>query len=56
VQSDIAEDTLAVTIENPYSAYLLAGELLAVYEAVEKHPGTIDIYDELQKVRITITA
>jgi len=56
VQSNMAQDVLAVTIENPYSTYLLAGELLAIYEAVEKHPGTIDIYDEVQKVRITITA
>lgn len=56
VQSDMADDVLAVTIENPYSTYLLAGELLAIYEAVEKHPGKIDIYDEDQRVRITITA
>lgn len=56
VQSDIADDVFAVTIENPYSTYLLAGELLAIYEAVEKHPGKIDIYDEDQRVKITITA
>ncbi len=54
VNSEIAENTLAVTIENPYSAYLLSGEFLAIYEAVEGHPGTIDIFDEVQKVRITI--
>ncbi|MBN2028383.1 MAG: hypothetical protein JW854_16660, partial [Actinobacteria bacterium] len=34
VQSDVAGDTLSVTIENPYSTYLLSGELLAIYEAV----------------------
>jgi hypothetical protein len=56
VQSDIASDALTVTIENPYSAYLLPGELLAIYDAVEGHPGTIDIYDEEQRVRITIEA
>jgi hypothetical protein len=54
-QSDMAEDGLAVTIENPYSTYLLAGELLAIYEAVESRRGTIDIYDEAQRVKITIT-
>ena len=54
VQSDMAKDTLAVTIENPYSTYLLAGELLAIYEAVESRPGTIDIFDEAQRVKITI--
>jgi hypothetical protein len=56
VQSDMSKDVLAVTVENPYSAYLLAGELLAIYEAVEGHPGAIDIYDEVQRVRITISA
>jgi hypothetical protein len=56
VQSDMAKDILTVTIENPYSTYLLAGELLAIYEAVEGHPGTIDIYDEVQRVRINISA
>ena len=55
VQSDMAEDGLAVTIENPYSTYLLAGELLAIYEAVESRPGNIDIYDEAQRVKITVT-
>jgi hypothetical protein len=55
VQSDMAEDVLTVTIENTYSTYLLAGELLAIYEAVESRPGNIDIYDEAQRVRITIT-
>jgi len=56
VRSDVARDTLSVTIENPYSAYLLSGELLAIYEAVEGHPGTIDIYDDVQSVRISIGA
>ncbi|MDD3719661.1 MAG: hypothetical protein PHP28_13490 [Actinomycetota bacterium] len=54
VETDMAEDGLAVTVENPYSTYLLSGELLAIYEAVEGHPGTIAIYDEEQRVRITI--
>jgi len=53
---DMADDALAVTIENPYSTYLLAGELLAIYEAVEGHPGTLDIFDEVQRVRLSITA
>ncbi|MBN2027696.1 MAG: hypothetical protein JW854_13145 [Actinobacteria bacterium] len=56
VQSEIARDTLNVTIENPYSTYLLSGELLAIYEAVEGHPGTMDIYDDVQSVRIGIKA
>jgi hypothetical protein len=56
VQSDMDKDTLTVTIENPYSTYLLSGELLAIYEAVEGHPGTMDIYDEVQRVRISISA
>jgi hypothetical protein len=55
VLSEITEDVLTVTIENPYSTYLLAGELLAIYEAVESRRGTIDIYDEAQRVKITIT-
>jgi hypothetical protein len=55
VQSDLTGDAIVVTIENPYSTYLLSGELLAIYEAVEAHPGTIDIYDEAQRVKITIT-
>jgi len=56
VQSEIAGDTLSATIENPYSTYLLSGELLAIYEAVEGHPGTMEIHDEVQSVRISIGA
>jgi len=56
VQREMAKDVLTVTIENPYSTYLLAGELLAIYEAVESRPGNIDIYDEDQRVKITVTS
>lgn len=56
VRSDFSGGKLGVTIENPYSTYLLSGELLAIYEAVEGHPGIMDIYDDVQRVEINISA
>lgn len=55
VGRDISGDALAVSIENPYSVHLLAGQLLAVYEAVEKRQGVVNIEEYApQKVKITV--
>lgn len=56
VAHELSEQALTVTIENPYSVHLLAGQLLAIFEALEKRQGSAAI-DEFapQKVRITVT-
>jgi hypothetical protein len=33
--------SITVAIDNPYSIYFLAGQLLAIYEEVEGHPGDV---------------
>lgn len=56
VSSDFSDSTLVVSIENPYSVHLLAGQLLALHEAVQGCSGSVDI-DEYasQKVKITVS-
>ena len=48
-------DSLEVAIENPYSVYLLAGQILAVYEAVGGKTGTV-AFDEFAPQAVRITA
>lgn len=54
VSDELAGNRIAVTIENPYSVHLLAGQMLAVFEAVEGRDGSIDI-DEPAPQRVLIT-
>lgn len=54
VSSEITDSMLVVTIENPFSSHLLAGQLLAVYEAVEGNPGSVEI-DEFAPMRVRLT-
>ena len=56
VGRELSTDALSVTIENPYSVHLLAGQLLAIYEVLEKREGSVAIDGFApQKVRITVT-
>lgn len=41
LKKELNHDSLTVAIDNPYSVYLLAGQLLALYEAVEGRPGFV---------------
>lgn len=41
VALESAGDDFSVRIENPYSVHLLSGQLLALYEAVRKRPGSV---------------
>lgn len=56
VAREVSDSTLSVTIENPYSPYLLAGQLLAAYEAVEDTSGVVEV-DEFapQRIRVTVS-
>jgi hypothetical protein len=40
-KKELGHRSLAVSIDNPYSIFFLAGQLLALYEAVEGHPGDV---------------
>lgn len=53
VGHELTPRSLSVTIDNPYSVHLLAGQLLAVYEAVEKRPGSVE-FDEFEAQRVMI--
>ncbi len=55
VARDYSEGSISVSIENPYSVHLLAGQMLALHQGMRGTPGTVSI-DEyaLQKVRITV--
>lgn len=54
VARELSGHSLAVTIENPYSTHLLAGQLLAAYEALEKRQGSAAI-NELSPQKVIIT-
>jgi hypothetical protein len=56
VESEINDDLLRVTIENPYSVHMLAGQLLAIFEAVQGTRGSVS-FDKFatQRVRITVS-
>ncbi len=56
VASEVSDNTFSVTIENPYSPYLLAGQLLAAYEAIENASGVVEV-DEFapQCIRVTVS-
>jgi len=41
IKKELHHRSLTVAIDNPYSVYFLAGQLLALYEAVEGHPGDV---------------
>jgi hypothetical protein len=57
VLRELADETLSVTIENPYSPYLLAGQLLAAYEAIDKTAGVAEV-DEFapQRMKISVSS
>jgi hypothetical protein len=55
VHTELSGESFAVTMENPYSVLMLAGQLGAVYEAVEGHPGSVAIDDrDPRRVRISV--
>ena len=56
VAREVSESTLFVTIENGYSPFLLAGQLLAAYEAIENVPGVVEV-DEFapQCIRVSVS-
>ena len=56
VSFEVTEDSFSAEVENPYNAYLLAGQLLAVYEAVEGKPGSVETEQpSLQRLKIAVT-
>ncbi|HEY5530887.1 MAG TPA: hypothetical protein VIK22_02675 [Candidatus Anoxymicrobiaceae bacterium] len=42
VSFEMADGKIEVTVENPYSVYILAGTLQGLYEALEKVPSRVD--------------